>query len=296
MGCERRSSHIICAIFYIWFLLFSSVYGSIGNDPESLDASIYNYAMETLAKRRTGTLLNVSLPANFSGIRASVIRLRSSTLWDRGANFESFYIPTRVVTFPFVRRIAIVYHNLGNWSSYYYKVPGYTLVTPVVGFMAYDASNLSTSANGTLKFIVLDSPIVVSFPNSTIAELKHGNAEAKCVKLSDGGLVEFRNLTEGRCVTQGDGHFSIAIPSPESKKKKSWARWVIGFGAGFIGLILVVLIIIIACKIVRSEKMRKMEEESEKGVAFDTKWIGRSKMPSASMVRTQPVLEHGEIP
>ncbi|KAJ9188265.1 hypothetical protein P3X46_003637 [Hevea brasiliensis] len=296
MGCERRTSHIIYTIFFVWFLLFSRVHGSRSHDPESLEASIHNYAMEALVKRRTGTLLNVSLPANFSGIQASVVRLRSSSLWEKGVNFTSFYIPPRVIPFPFGRRVAIVYHNLGNWSSYYYEVPNYSLVAPVIGFVAYDASNLSALGNETLKFSALGSPIVVSFPNTGIGALKNGNAELKCVKFNDGGLVQFRNLTEGRCLTQGDGHFSIAIPSSESKKKKSWAWRVIGFAAGFIGLVLVVVIMITAYKLVRSKKIREMEGESEKGVAFDTKWIGRSKMPSASMVRTQPALEHGDIP
>jgi hypothetical protein len=39
-----------------------------------------------------------------------------------------------------------------------------------------------------------------------------------------------------------------------------------------------------------------MEAESENGVALDTTSIGRSKIPSSSMVRTQPTLEQDYVP
>ena len=42
--------------------------------------------------------------------------------------------------------------------------------------------------------------------------------------------------------------------------------------------------------------MDDMEKVSERGESFDTVWIGKSKLPSASMVRTQPVLENSYLP
>ncbi|EEF50622.1 conserved hypothetical protein [Ricinus communis] len=274
----------------------SMVHGSSSNDPESLDASIYNYAVEALLRQHTGKLLNVSLPSNFSGIKASVFRTRSGSLWQRGANFSSVYIPSGVIPFPFVKRLAIVYQNLGNRSSHYYKVPGYSLVAPVVGFMAYDASNLSLLGREMLQLSIMGDSIVVKF--SKIVR-KDGNPEdLKCVKIGEGGTVQFRNVTEGNtCLAQSDGHFSLVVPSlSESKVKKTWEWWVIGFGILLFGIILVVVILTTACKMLRSKRIAEMEGESEKGVAFDMKWIGKSKMPSASMVRTQPALEHGDIP
>ncbi|KDP28532.1 hypothetical protein JCGZ_14303 [Jatropha curcas] len=201
-----------------------------------------------------------------------------------------------VLPFPFVKRLAIVYQNLGNLSSHYYKVAGYSLVAPVAGFAAYDATNLTTLGDEKLKFNVMGGDIVVNFGN--IGELKFGNEEEmKCVKFGDGGLVQFRNLMEGyRCLAQGDGHFSIAVPSKEDKEKKRKALWAIRFATGFVGLVLVIVILVTTYKLVRSKRVRQMEGESDNGVTIDVHWIGSSKMPSASMVRTQPVLEHDDVP
>ncbi|CAK7348777.1 unnamed protein product [Dovyalis caffra] len=290
MACNR-SWHI----FSLFLLLISHVHGLTSYDPESLDELIHQYAMKAQAKKRTGTSLKVSLPANFSGMEVSVVRLRSGRLWERGANFSSFYIPPRVIPFPFVKRLSIVYQNLGNWSTRYYRVPGYSLVAPVVGLMAYDASNLSASGNEALKFSVLGDPILINFPNL----MTKGNLETlKCVKLGPDGLVHFRNLTkENTCITQGDGHFSVAVQNPEvAKNNRVWIWWVVGFAAGLFAVVLLGVIGYTTFKLVRSKRFREMEAESESGVVLDTTSIGRSKMPSAPMVRTQPTLEQDYVP
>ncbi|KAI5598771.1 hypothetical protein POPTR_002G166900v4 [Populus trichocarpa] len=294
---RNRSGHIITTyvIFPLLLLLFSPVHGLTSYDPESLDALIHKHAMKAQAKKRTGTSLQVSLPANFSGIEVSVVRLRSGHFWERGVNFSSFYIPPRVLPFPFVKRLSIVYQNLGNWSTRYYKVPDYSLVAPVVGFMAYDASNLSALGNEALKFSILGGPILISFPN---LEIKGKLETLKCVKLGPDGFVQFRNITKGNtCITQGDGHFSLAVQNPEVEKNiRVWKWYVVGFGAGFFALVLSGVIGYTTFKLVRSKKLRGMEAESENGVALDATSVGRSKMPSASMVRTQPTLEQDYVP
>ncbi|KAJ6320265.1 hypothetical protein OIU77_010427 [Salix suchowensis] len=253
MGCNRS-----WLIFPLFVLLISPVHGLTGYDPESLDVLIHQYAMKVQAKKRTGTSLKVPLPANFSGMEVSVVRLRSGHFWERGVNFSSFYIPPRVTPFPFVKRLSIVYQNLGNWSTLYYRVPDYSLVAPVVGFMAYDASNSSASD----------------------------------------GLVHFRNITnENTCITQGDGHFSVAVKnSGVDKNSRVWIWWVIGFGSAIFALVLLGVIGFTTYKLVRSERFRGMEAESENGVALDATSIGRSKIPSASMVRTRPALEQDYVP
>ncbi|KAJ6955463.1 hypothetical protein NC652_006779 [Populus alba x Populus x berolinensis] len=214
MGRNRSGHSIITyVIFPLLLLLFSPVHGLRSYDPESLDALIHKHAMNAQAKKRTGTSLKVSLPANLSGIEVSVVRLRSGNFWERGVNFSSFYIPPRVLPFPFVKRLSIVYQNLGNWSTRYYSVPDYSLVAPVVGFVAYDASNLSALGN----------------------EIKGKLGKLKCVKLGPDGFVQFRNITkENTCITQGDGHFSVAVQNPEVEKNiRVWKWYVVGFGAAF---------------------------------------------------------------
>ncbi|KAJ0111233.1 hypothetical protein Patl1_00545 [Pistacia atlantica] len=80
------------------------------------------------------------------------------------------------------------------------------------------------------------------------------------------------------CATKVSGRFAIIIPSPppppDDEVKETEAEK----------------------RVVKKRKMKKMEGEADKGVALDTTWIGRSKMPSASMVRTQPALEQEYAP
>jgi hypothetical protein len=98
-------------------------------------------------------------------------------------------------------------------------------------------------------------------------------------------------------MTQGDGHFSVAVKNSDvDKNNRVWIWWVIGFGAAILALVLLGLIGFTTFKLVRSERFREMEAESENGVALDTTSIGRSKIPSSSMVRTQPTLEQDYVP
>ncbi|KAJ7951254.1 DUF1191 domain-containing protein [Quillaja saponaria] len=278
-------------IFYFSLLLMEAVKGSY--DPESLGVFFHDHANKELEKPRTGTLYNISLPANFSGMEVSVVRIRSGTFWARGVNFSFFNIPPRIVPDPYAKRLAIVYENLGNWSSYYYNVTGYSLVAPVVGFMVYDSSNSSAVGIQKLNFTIRGDPITVRFPQ---VELKGKNVTAKCVKFGAGGTVKLKNMTKPNvCTTEGQGHFTIVIPSPP-KKERCILWWIFGFGIGLLGLILLSLVLLGIITFVRRIRIEKMERKSEKGVAFDTFWIGGSKMPSASMIRTQPTLENDYNP
>ncbi|KAL8543497.1 hypothetical protein ACS0TY_004151 [Phlomoides rotata] len=137
------------SIQFIWWLLsFSSLIHCFNSNlDEFLDAILHDHAFRVLIHQRphTGTLYNASLPANLAGIKVSVVGLRSTTLWRRGANFSNFIIPPKTLPVPYVKRLVIVYHNLGNCSSLYYNLSGYTLKSPVVGFLVYNASRLSSN-------------------------------------------------------------------------------------------------------------------------------------------------------
>lgn len=65
-------------------------------------------------------------------------------------------------------------------------------------------------------------------------------------------------------------------------------------GGGF-GVIFVVLGFLVWKK-VRRRKMKGMEEEPERSEGLECVWIGRSRMPFASAIRTQPVLESSYLP
>ncbi|WCJ22368.1 hypothetical protein M5689_004463 [Euphorbia peplus] len=300
MGCKNNLHFLIINI--IIFLSFTIILqaSSINNNSSSLDTTLRDFAAKTLTEKPvTGTLLNVSLPTNFSGIQATVIRLRSATFWAKGTNFSSIYIPSGVLPFPFVKRFAIVYQNLGKFSDQFYNVPGYSLAAPVIGFTAYVATNLSVLGNETM-LNVANGQIMIQFSEITP---KNGNFSGlKCVKFGEKGLYEIRDISDGnKCSSESNGHFSVVVPDneevAESKKGKKISkrkRRLIVIISCCVGLILIVIILVSIYQLMRGKNIRKMEGESEKGEAFDTTWVGGSKMPCASMVRTQPVLEHEE--
>ncbi|XP_022735470.1 uncharacterized protein LOC111288740 [Durio zibethinus] len=283
-------------IFMVFSSLLSTISGaSDSHDPDALDALFHSFANQTLAKHHTGTLNKVPLPSNFSSIEVSAVRLRSGSLWRRGANLSFVQIPPRVRTLPYVKRLAIVYDNMGNLSSKFYQVPGFSLVSPVIGFNVYDYSNLTTLSDERITLSIVSEPISIHFPYVD-AEDKNVT-ELKCVRFGAGGSVEFENMTERNvCVTGKSGHFSVVTSSMAEEKRRIWKWWVMGFVAGIIGLVLLIVAGVIICGMRRRMKIKTMEKESDKAVALDTFWVGGDKMPSASMTRTQPVLEHDYVP
>ncbi|KAL4385787.1 hypothetical protein GQ457_15G019530 [Hibiscus cannabinus] len=147
-------------------------------------------------------------------MNVSTIRLGSRSLWEKGTNSSFIEIPPRVITMPHVKRLALVYHDLGKWSSKYYQQ----------------------------------------------------DDKEECLSGENNGAFLCRGIEE-----------------EEGRN---------------LDLLLVVVLARVAINVRRWErkKIETMEKESETGVALDTFWIGGDKMPSASMIRTQPILEHHFVP
>ncbi|PON81827.1 hypothetical protein TorRG33x02_223430 [Trema orientale] len=298
MGFFFKSWYVIWVIS-LSLSLFVKAYSS-GYDAKALTSFFHDYANKSVVNPQTGTLYNIPLPSNFTGMELRFVRLRSGSFRKRGANFSSFYLPPKLVPEPYVKRLAIVYENLGNWSSLYYKVPNHSLVAPVIGFTVYDSPRVLGTKK--LNFSIRGEPISIWFDH---IELQHGKNDTtpKCVKFGDDGSYVIKNMSKTNgCVTTSQGHFSIVVPSDPSppvlrmKRKRCLKWWLIGFGGGFIGVVLLVLATTATVMIVKRRRLRAMEKQSEKGVSFDTFWVGRSKMPSASMIRTQPTIEHDYVP
>ncbi|CAA2934959.1 uncharacterized protein LOC111380110 [Olea europaea subsp. europaea] len=185
-------------------------------------------------------------------------------------------------------------HVVGNWSTLYYNVSNYTFVAPVLGLLAYDSSTRSPHYDLIELNLMGDNPIVVRFPNVSLS------VGMKCVRFSTNGTVQLSNVTgNNSCMARGHGHFSIVVPSrpsDEMTKERVWRWWVIGFAGGIVGLILLLVVVIMVYKLIKGGKIKKMERQSERNEVLDTIWIGRSRMPSASGIRTQPELESSYIP
>ncbi|KAF5189242.1 hypothetical protein FRX31_021170 [Thalictrum thalictroides] len=266
------------------------------NSRSSLDVLLQEYAIKSIIQ--TGTLYNAKLPSNLSGIDVSVIRLRTRSLWIMGENFSEFRLPQRILPVPFVNRLDIVYQNLGNWSSTYYSVPGYSMVTPVVGFMVYNATNTTSNNISKLNISVMDKPISIQYPQLLLPQGSNSST-VKCVHFVEDGSTELSDMSlDNVCTTRDQGHFSVVIPLAKQGKTKErlWKWLVIGFALGFAGLVLFGLIGISVFKCVNKKRLAKMEKQANEGMSFENIWIGMSRMPSASATRTQPVLEHNEVP
>ncbi|KAE9615379.1 hypothetical protein Lalb_Chr04g0254601 [Lupinus albus] len=225
----------------------------------------------------------------------SIVRLRTVSFWLRGVNYGVFNVPQRVVPQPNRKRMAILYENLGNWSSYYYNVPNHTMVAPVFGIIPYTSSETTLIDCEKMNLVIQGNPIRIQFPH---VRPHAKNVTPICVKFGADGSVEFSNMTKLYvCEAKSEGHYTLVVPSTKSHTQSKGFNiwWVLGFVIGFVGLVMVVLVLIMLVKVAKRRKIRKMEKISEGHEAFDTFWIGESKLPLASTMRTQPVLEKDDV-
>ncbi|XP_016513461.2 uncharacterized protein LOC107830429 [Nicotiana tabacum] len=275
-----------------------------------LDSVLQDYAFRAFVRPRTGIPYNGNVPSNFTGIKVAALRLRSGSMRRRGVSrYQEFHIPIGVLEQPYVERLVLVYHNLANWSSLYYPLPGYTYLTPVLGILSYDASNLSAKYLPELDIRASDKPILVNF--SSVKPMPM----AKCVYFNLDGAVEFDTVISGNiCKTTKQGHFAIvfeftaAEPEPasggsgssngKSDHKSGRKKWII-FGStvgGFVALVFLVLLIACVKKCDKQKKIGRMEEAAERGVPLLMTRVGNTKAPVASETRTRPLLENEYLP
>ncbi|KAM3287687.1 hypothetical protein P3S67_021117 [Capsicum chacoense] len=282
----------------------------------ALDALLQDYAYLAFDRPRirTGVVYDAKVPLNLTGIKVSGLRLRSGSLRNRGFKmYKEFQIPVGVVEQPYVERLVLIYQNLGNFSARYYNLPGYMYLAPVLGLLAYDASNLSATSLPELDIKASGQPISISF--SDVKPLPVGSS-AKCISIDLQGVLNFSNvLSDNTCTTFQQGHFSIVIesiapspapvsppqtmatPPPEAvhlkgKKNKSKVWIIVGSVAG--GLVLIFLfglLIVCASKYKRKKKMQQMERAAEVGETLQMTKVGSTKAPAAAVTRTQPTLE-----
>ncbi|KAI3713558.1 hypothetical protein L1987_72137 [Smallanthus sonchifolius] len=275
---------LLCSSFFS-FIQSSDTKDNGAGEP--LDVILHEHAFKALLSQqryKTGTVYAVKLPANLSGMDVSYIRFRSKTLWRKGANFSSFQIPSRTLPMPFVKRIVIMFQDLGNLSSQFYNntVPGYSLVSSVVGFRVYDASNPTTTNARKIDFNTSDNaPISVHFPS-----LKFPRG-AKCASFGgSNGEFSLSDMSVGHvCYTRNYGRFFVVIPKRKKRGGRVW--WGVGGGVmaiSFVGIMLV--------KIMKVKRLDEMEMQMEEGsMDLETVWIGYNKMPCATITRTHPNLE-----
>ncbi|XVF29755.1 hypothetical protein REPUB_Repub15cG0149500 [Reevesia pubescens] len=274
----------------------------------ALDALLQDYAYRAFVNPRTGVPYDGDVPSNLSGIKIAAMRLRSGSLRSHGVEmYKEFEIPIGVVARPYVERLVLVYQNLGNWSMLYYSLPNYTYLAPVLGLLAYNASNLSATSLPELDIRAVGDPIKIKF--SDVQSAPDGSVPM-CVWFDLHGLVKFSNLTSGNeCSTIQQGHFSIVTesispPTPPSQasggkeKKTDREVWIIvGSVVGGLALLaLLALLVLWARKCKKRKKMQEMEKAAEVGESLNMTSVGDTKAPSATVTRTQPTLEKEYVP
>lgn len=283
------------------------------NMAQSLDALLQDYAYRAFVRPRTGVPFYAQAPSNFSGIKLAAMRLRSGSLRSKGVrNYSEFEIPKGVVVRPYLVRLVLVYQNLGSWSSIYYGLSGYTFLTPVIGLLAYDASNLSATNLPKLNITVSQEPISIRF--SDVGTVPSG-LTPKCVSFGLQVLPELSNLTSTNvCSTRQQGHFAIVVqstaPSPAptappnqgptsptggNDKSRVWkiAAPVVAVSAL---LVLGAFLVLWLQKYKQKKKVAEMERQAEMGEALQMTSIGDTRAPIAMGTRTPPVLENEYVP
>lgn len=292
----------------------------------ALDGLLQDYAYRAFVRPMTGIPYDGTVPSNLTGIQISAMRLRRGSLRSRGVqSYKEFEIPRGVTEYPYVKRLVLVYQNLGNWSMSYYALPGYTHLTPVLGLLAYDAANLSAKNLPELNVRATGNPILIHFSDADSAP---AGSSPKCVGINLNGSVNFSSLISGNtCSTVDQGHFSIVVestaPSPASVspspgtvptgegggggggapnpgtlitgkgkgiKTKVWV--IVGSVVG--GLTLFTLfgsLMLWTQKFKKRKKMQQMERAADVGEALQMASVGPVKAPAAMVTRTRPVLE-----
>ncbi|CAA2976602.1 uncharacterized protein LOC111398605 [Olea europaea subsp. europaea] len=303
-------------------LLFSSfravtAQSNSTGDARALDALLQDYAYQAFLSPRTGVVYDGFVPSNLTGIMISGMRLRSGSLRTHGVSmYKEFEIPMGVLEQPYVERLVLVYQNLGNWSIVYYPLPGYIYLAPVLGLLAYDASDLMAKNLPVLDIHASGQPILIKF--SDIKSLPEGPVP-KCVSFYLNGTVIFSNVSQDKtCTTFQQGHFSIVVestapaptpvspvppglgggpkqgPAPSGHSKKNNSKVWITIGSVLGGsalLIMLGLLVLWACKYKKTKEMQHMERAAEVGESLEMTRVGSTKAPAATGTRTQPTLE-----
>ncbi|KAK7305568.1 hypothetical protein VNO77_43474 [Canavalia gladiata] len=284
-----------------------------GISSRTLDAILQDWAFKAFLRPKTGVPYDAQVPRSLKGVRVSAMRLRSGSLRTRGVeSYKEFQIPIGVFEQPYVERLVLVYHNLGNWSEKFYPLPGYSYLAPVLGLMSYSGSNLSASELPELDIRASEKPILIKFHDVKPAS---SGSVPKCVYFDLHGSVQFDILLHGNvCSTFQQGHFSIVVesiaPSPapaavavaadvggNGGKNKSLV-WIIVTSV-VVGCLLFIMLSLLVAKVRRTKrgmKIQQLEWVAETNETLQMTSIGGTKAPLAVGTRTRPTIENDYIP
>nr|XP_043611530.1 uncharacterized protein LOC122583166 [Erigeron canadensis] len=305
---------LVKGVVFLWLLWIPRFEGQFTNPQtmpaRALDATLQDYAYRAFVHPRTGIPYDGVPPANLNGIEISAMRLRSGSLYHRGVEtFREFRIPVGLREQPYVERLILVYQNLGNWSSTYYSLPGYAHLTPVLGLLAYNGSDLTAVDLPELDLWASEKAMTIKFEE--VSPVPAGLV-AKCAWFDLHGQVNFTDVVnENVCLTTEQGHFTIVVESaaapeqeppatveghpeaPSKKDKDSWVWGIVGSVCGGVALlVLLALMIVLVWKYKKRKKMRELERAADAGEALRMTRVGSIlRAPYALPTRTMPQFE-----
>ncbi|KAL0907591.1 hypothetical protein M5K25_022009 [Dendrobium thyrsiflorum] len=255
-----------------------------------IDNIIHSAALHSYPKRhKTAVPYAVSLPLALSAATAHAMRFRAGRLRRQGADFKEFHLSPGLVAHPHSKRLLIVHQNLGNLSDSLYSLPGYQLISPVLGLLIYDAIGSNSTE---LDVKVTKAPIELDF--SRIAGVPEIKEELLCAVFGLGKQVEV--LGRGRvCLVKGQGHFGLVVERGMEKVVRRWKLVVAAATAGAMGAVLIGLVVVAVVKGKKKERrMAEMERRAYENEALRVSMVGHLRAYTAAAVRTAPAMEREE--
>ncbi|KAF9614848.1 hypothetical protein IFM89_020945 [Coptis chinensis] len=294
----------VVVIVFIW-LSITTIHTLQTEATRVFDPVLGRYAFQSYNKHnKTGFLYNVRLPANLSGIGVDTVRFRCGSLRRYGAQIREFSLAMGVTVHPCLERVLIVRQNLGEqWSPLYYdayNISGYQLVSHVLGLVAYDASNLSSTRPYEVGLFAEETPIKIDF--SKVAKINSTNIRVLCASFdSDRKISISPQASPNVCVTEKNGHFGLVIEtlqSPPESTRVSGLKIIIvsTIGGALAAFLLGLLVRALLVKVKKRSQLVEMERKAYEEEALQISMVGHVRAPMASGTRTQPRLEHDYIP
>ncbi|XP_057977466.1 uncharacterized protein LOC131164356 [Malania oleifera] len=272
-----------------------------------LDNVIRDYALRSYNKNiRTGISHSVHLPGNLSGVSADTVRFRCGSLNRYGAQVKEFNLGAGLTIHPCVERVIIVRQRLEkNWSSLHfsnYELPGYQLVSPVLGLLAYNAGDdVDATSPFDVEILPGKNPIKIDFSKVAGSGTPAG-ASPSCASFGDDGKVRLTDqVSPDVCVATRQGHFWLVVetPAPEpapSELRKRVSRGKMAFGISIgatLGAFLISLLLVaMFVRVKQKSRMEELERRAYEEEALQVTMVGHVRVPTAPASRTVPAIEH----
>ncbi|XP_068651448.1 uncharacterized protein [Aristolochia californica] len=242
---------------------------------------------------KTGHLYAVRFPPNLSGIEATTARYRSGSLRRYGAQIKEFLLSPGTIITPYVERLIAVRQRLDGSSSVdYSNIPGFRLVSPLLGLLLYNGDDLNSTNPLLLDISSTNRPIVVDFSNVT--KLLLPDVTPYCAFWDLEGKVRLSQLgaPANVCLGYKQGHYGLIVEEMDRGEKAS--KWKIVLGSsvgGGLGAVLLGLLLIALVKKKKRLKIEEMERRAYEEEALQVSMVGHVRAPVAGGTRTMPILE-----